>query len=58
MLGSDVVGTFGSLKKYMRGFNPFLEALPHDIAHQVALTNFVSVLSAGRQRDIRQVPDL
>ncbi len=57
MLGSDVVGTFGSLKKYMRGFNPFLEALPHEIAHQVALTNFVSVLPAERQKDIRHAAD-
>jgi hypothetical protein len=53
MLGSDVVGTFGSLNKHMLGFIPFLEALPHEIAHQVALTNFISVLPDERQKDIQ-----
>nr|WP_206020941.1 amidohydrolase family protein [Pseudomonas aeruginosa] len=54
MLGSDVVGTFGSLSKYMFGFNPFLEALPHEVAHQVALSNFISILPAARQEEIKR----
>lgn len=53
MVGSDVVGTFGSLGKYMSGFDPFLEALPHEVAHQVALSNFVSVLPAERRQQIQ-----
>ena len=28
MLGSDVVGQFGSLGEQMHGFKPFLDALP------------------------------
>ncbi|WP_019396928.1 amidohydrolase family protein [Pseudomonas aeruginosa] len=53
MVGSDVVGTFGSLSKYMFGFNPFLDALPHDVAHQVALSNFISVLPAARKKELQ-----
>ncbi|MDX7771199.1 MULTISPECIES: amidohydrolase family protein [Aeromonas] len=52
MLGSDVVGTFGSLSKYMFGFEPFLDALPHDTAHRVALSNLISILPAARQKKI------
>ncbi|MNG39222.1 hypothetical protein D3C84_1272090 [compost metagenome] len=48
MVGSDVVGTFASLGEYMSGSAPFLEALPHEVVHQVALSNFVSVLPAER----------
>ena len=44
MLGSDVVGRFDSLGEYMRGFEPFLDALPEDVAHNVAHDNFLSVL--------------
>lgn len=50
MVGSDVVGTFTSLSKYMSGFDTFLNALPHEVAHQVALSNFVSVLPAKRRQ--------
>ena len=53
MLGSDVVGTFGSLKKYMFSFAPFLNALPHQVAHQVALSNFLAILPAERRRSIQ-----
>jgi hypothetical protein len=53
MVGSDVVGTFGSLDKYMFGFNPFLDALPHEVAHQVALSNFLAVLPAKRQKELQ-----
>ncbi|TLX58173.1 amidohydrolase [Stutzerimonas nosocomialis] len=44
MLGSDVVGQFGSLGEYMKGFDAFLDALPEDVAMQVARDNFLSVL--------------
>lgn len=44
MLGSDVVGRFDSLGEYMKGFDPFLDALPEDVARQVARDNFLAVL--------------
>ncbi|MCY1554579.1 hypothetical protein D9M68_911590 [compost metagenome] len=44
MLGSDVVGSFDSLGEYMRGFEPFLDALPAEVAHKVARDNFLAVL--------------
>jgi len=44
MLGSDVVGRFDSLGEYMRGFEPFLDALPEAVARKVARDNFLSVL--------------
>lgn len=53
MLGSDVVGTFASLGKNMSEFDPFLDALPHEVAHQVALSNFISVLAAKRRQQIQ-----
>jgi len=46
MLGSDVVGRFGSLGELMHGFKPFLDALPADVARKVARDNFLSVLPA------------
>ncbi len=36
MLGSDVVGRFGSLGEQMHGFRPFLDALPENVANKVA----------------------
>jgi len=53
MLGSDVVGTFGSLSKYMFGFESFLNALPHNVAHQVALSNLISILPEARQTEVQ-----
>ncbi|MDQ0739481.1 amidohydrolase family protein [Pseudomonas sp. W4I3] len=44
MLGSDVVGRFNKLGKEMRRFDPFLDALPEDVAHKVARDNFLAVL--------------
>ena len=44
MLGSDVVGRFGSLGEQMHGFRPFLDALPEEVAKKVARDNFLAVL--------------
>ena len=44
MLGSDVVGRFGSVGEQMHGFRPFLDALPEDVARKVARDNFLAVL--------------
>jgi len=44
MLGSDVVGRFNKLGKEMRRFDPFLDALPEDIARNVARDNFLAIL--------------
>ena len=44
MLGSDVVGRFDGLGEYMQGFDAFLDALPQDVAQQVARDNFLAVL--------------
>jgi predicted TIM-barrel fold metal-dependent hydrolase len=44
MLGSDVVGRFNKLGKEMRRFDPFLDALPEDVAHKVAKDNFLAIL--------------
>ena len=53
MLGSDVVGRFGSLAEGMRAFEPFLDALPEKIARQVARDNFLALLPRQRQAEIR-----
>ncbi len=44
MLGSDVVGKFDNVGKELRGFDPFLDALPADVAQKVARDNFLAVL--------------
>ncbi len=44
MLGSDVVGRFNKLGKEMRRFDPFLDALPEEVAHKVARDNFLAIL--------------
>ena len=44
MLGSDVVGRFGSVGEQMHGFKPFLDALPEDVARKVARDNFLAIL--------------
>ena len=49
MLGSDVVGRFGSLGEQMHGFKPFLDALPEAVAHKVARENFLAVLPKVQQ---------
>jgi len=49
MLGSDVVGRFGSLGEQMHGFKPFLDALPERVAHKVARENFLAVLPKVQQ---------
>ena len=44
MLGSDVVGRFDKLGQELHTFDPFLDALPVDVAHKVAKDNFLQVL--------------
>ncbi|VVN06597.1 hypothetical protein PS645_03568 [Pseudomonas fluorescens] len=44
MLGSDVVGRFNKLGKELHSFEPFLDALPEEIARKVARDNFLAVL--------------
>ncbi|GAA6130404.1 amidohydrolase family protein [Halopseudomonas sabulinigri] len=44
MIGSDVVGRFDSIDKYMHGFDVFLDALPEEVGHKVARDNFLAVL--------------
>lgn len=48
MLGSDVVGRFASLGEQLHGFDPFLDALPEDVARKVARENFLAVLPKPR----------
>lgn len=48
MLGSDVVGRFNKLGKEMRSFDPFLDALPEDVARKVARDNFLAILPKPR----------
>lgn len=47
MLGSDLVGRFGSLADKFDEFRPLLDALPEDVAQDVARGNLVRVLSAA-----------
>ena len=49
MLGSDVVGRFDNLGKTLGDFTPFLDALPEDVARQVARDNFLAVLPRRQQ---------
>ena len=49
MLGSDVVGRFDSVGEQLQGFDPFLDALPADVAHKVARENFLAVLPKKQQ---------
>ncbi len=44
MLGSDVVGKFDKVGAELHSFDPFLDALPADVAQQVARDNFLGVL--------------
>lgn len=53
MIGSDVVGRFDGLGEGMRAFDPFLDALPADIARQVARDNFLAVLPRKRQSELQ-----
>ncbi|MCB2252909.1 amidohydrolase [Pseudomonas chlororaphis] len=48
MLGSDVVGRFARLGREMRAFDPFLDALPPEVARKVAHDNFLAVLPRPR----------
>lgn len=47
MLGSDLVGSFGSLEKKMDEFAPLLEQLDPEKARMLAMDNFLSVLPKG-----------
>ncbi|MGE8393432.1 amidohydrolase family protein [Pseudomonas sp. BIGb0427] len=49
MLGSDVVGRFNSLGEQLHGFDPFLDALPAEVAQKVARDNFLAVLPKARK---------
>ena len=44
MLGSDVVGKFDGLGEQLHSFDPFLDALPEEVARKVARDNFLAVL--------------
>lgn len=44
LLGSDVVGKFDNLPSYLHGFDPFLDALPEEVARKVARDNFLAIL--------------
>ena len=44
LLGSDAVGNFEKLPGYMRSFDPFLDALPKEVARRVARNNFLALL--------------
>ncbi|NUT80353.1 MULTISPECIES: amidohydrolase family protein [Pseudomonas] len=48
MVGSDVVGRFNKLGKELRSFDPFLDALPQDVAQKVARDNFLAVLCGSK----------
>lgn len=48
MLGSDVVGRFDKLGQEMHSFDPFLNALPVEVAHKVAKDNFLAILPKNR----------
>ena len=48
MLGSDVVGRFDKQGEEMRSFDPFLDALPPEVANKVAKDNFLAVLPRTR----------
>lgn len=50
MIGSDVVGRFGNQGNNMQAFDPFLDALPEDVAKKVARDNFLAILPAERSR--------
>ena len=50
MLGSDVVGRFNKLGQEMHSFDPFLDALPEDVARKVARDNFLAVLPRSAPR--------
>ena len=53
MLGSDVVGSFGSLGELITAFRPFLDALPEAVARRVARDNFLAVLPREKVSDER-----
>lgn len=44
VLGSDLVGKFGSLEKTLASFTPFLDALSEETAQKVATDNFLNLL--------------
>jgi predicted TIM-barrel fold metal-dependent hydrolase len=53
MIGSDVVGRFNNLGRNMHAFDPFLDALPEEVARKVARDNFLAVLpesDAGQKK--------
>lgn len=44
MIGSDVVGRFGSLQRKMQEFDVVLDALPEDVADKIAYENLARLL--------------
>ncbi len=51
MIGSDVVGRFDGLREALQAFDPFLDALPEQVARGVARDNFLAVLPASRAKE-------
>ena len=49
MIGSDVVGSFDSMNKFLSGFEPFLNVLPESVAKAIARDNFLAILPSNRQ---------
>lgn len=56
MLGSDVVGRFNKLGQEMHSFDPFLDALPEDVARKVARDNFLGVLPKAPRLSSKLAP--
>lgn len=47
MIGSDLVGRFDNLGQNIRRFDPFLDALPEEVADKVARSNLLAILPAA-----------
>jgi hypothetical protein len=44
VIGSDIVGSFGYQEKALMSWAPLLNALPDDVAHQIAYQNMLTLL--------------
>ena len=51
MLGSDLVGRFGSLGEKFEQYRPLLDALPEAVAHDLARGNLMRLLAAAGDDD-------
>ncbi|MBM7062119.1 amidohydrolase family protein [Pseudomonas sp. UL073] len=52
MVGSDVVGRFDGVGEQLHSFDPFLDALPAEVARKVARDNFLGVLPRKVQEQL------